>query len=68
MIDSECTSRVGNDFCFVSLSQACTAMGACLVPFSFLTVWELTKSTVASGLAGSLILFGRFLVLQREFE
>ena len=31
------------------------------MPFSCLTVWELTKSTTAAGIAGALILFGKFL-------
>ncbi len=38
--------------------QVCTAMGACLVPFSYFTVWELTNSVTASGMAGALVLFG----------
>ena len=42
------------------LLQFCTFLGACLVPFSCLTVWELTKSTTAAGIAGALILFGKF--------
>ena len=41
------------------LFQFCTFLGSCLVPFSCLTVWELTKSTTAAGIAGALILFGK---------
>ena len=39
--------------------QACTFLGACLVPFSYLTVWEFTQSITASKVAGALVLFGK---------
>jgi len=52
--------------------KACTAMGACLVPFSYFTVWELTNSVTASGIAGALVLFGKLDILnmncQARFE
>lgn len=46
-----------NSFGF--MLQACTLLGACLTPFSFLTVWELTQSLTASAFAGLLALFGK---------
>ena len=43
------------------LYQGCTLMGAMLVPFSFLTVWEMTFSLPAATYAGVLILLGTFI-------
>ena len=44
------------DHNYLGMRIACTALGACLVPFSFLTVWEMTGSVNASVIAGFLIL------------
>lgn len=51
-------------------------MGACLVPFSYFTVWELTNSVTAAGMAGALVVFGKssnlllknFQITQSDFE
>ena len=32
-----------HDHAYLGMRVACTALGAALVPFTFLTVWELTK-------------------------
>jgi len=45
------------DHNYLGMRLACTLLGACLVPFTFLTVWEMTSSLNASFIAGSLILF-----------
>jgi len=45
------------DHNYLGMRIFCTFLGSCLVPFSCLTVWELTKSTTAAGIAGALILF-----------
>ena len=47
-----------HDHSYYGMRAACTALGACLTPFSFLTVWEVTRSLNASVLAGALSLFG----------
>ena len=39
------------------VSQCCTALGSFLVPFSYLTVWEMTGSSTAATIAGALVLF-----------
>ena len=45
------------DHNILGMRVACTFLGSCLTPFSFLTVWELTRSLTAAALAGALILF-----------
>ncbi|KAK7073628.1 Protein O-mannosyl-transferase 2, partial [Halocaridina rubra] len=42
---------------YLGMRVCCTAMGACLVPFAFIIVWEMTFSLPAATLASSLILF-----------
>jgi len=47
-----------HDHAYLGMRVACTALGAALVPFTFLTVWELTKGSLnAAAIAGTLILF-----------
>ena len=46
------------DHNYVGMRAACTALGACLVPFTYLTVWDLTKSVTASSLSAVLLVFG----------
>ena len=46
------------DHNYLGMRVACTLLGAFLTPFSFLTVWEMTKSLTAASLAGALALFG----------
>jgi len=41
--------------------QFCTALGAAIVPFSYITVWEMTESLTAAGLAAAFIIFGKYL-------
>jgi len=45
------------DHNYVGMRAACTALGACLVPFTYLTVWDLTKSVTASSLSAVLLVF-----------
>ncbi|XP_050702839.1 protein O-mannosyl-transferase 2-like isoform X2 [Eriocheir sinensis] len=42
---------------YLGMRVCCTAMGACLVPFAFIIVWEMTQSLPAATFASSLILF-----------
>ncbi|XP_042883958.1 protein O-mannosyl-transferase 2-like isoform X2 [Penaeus japonicus] len=42
---------------YLGMRVCCTALGACLVPFAFIIVWEMTKSLPAATLGSSLILF-----------
>lgn len=42
---------------YLGMRVCCTAMGACLVPFAFIIVWEMTYSLPAATFASSLILF-----------
>uniref|UniRef100_A0A0P4VRA3 Protein O-mannosyl-transferase 2 n=1 Tax=Scylla olivacea TaxID=85551 RepID=A0A0P4VRA3_SCYOL len=42
---------------YLGMRVCCTAMGACLVPFAFIIVWEMTLSLPAATFASSLILF-----------
>ncbi|XP_063853817.1 protein O-mannosyl-transferase 2-like isoform X3 [Scylla paramamosain] len=42
---------------YIGMRVCCTAMGACLVPFAFIIVWEMTLSLPAATFASSLILF-----------
>ncbi|XP_068203321.1 protein O-mannosyl-transferase 2 isoform X1 [Palaemon carinicauda] len=42
---------------YLGMRVCCTAMGACLVPFAFIIVWEMTFSLPAATLSSSLILF-----------
>ncbi|MCL4119094.1 UNVERIFIED_CONTAM: hypothetical protein GTU68_019371 [Idotea baltica] len=42
---------------YIGMRVCCTAMGASLVPFSFITIWEMTRSLPAATLASSFILF-----------
>ena len=46
------------DHNYVGMRAACTALGACLVPFTYLTVWDLTRSVTASSLSAVLLVFG----------
>lgn len=48
-----------HDHAYLGMRVSCTALGAALVPFTFLTVWELTASLNAAAIAGSLVLFGK---------
>lgn len=40
--------------------QFCTAMGAALIPMTYIIVDELTQSVIASTISSLLILFGKF--------
>lgn len=42
---------------YLGMRVCCTALGACLVPFAFIIVWEMTHSLPAAALGSSLILF-----------
>ena len=59
-----------HDHNYLGMRLACTFLGACLIPFSFLTVWEFTQSVNAAFFAGILIVFGKSLFLKkiREIE
>lgn len=46
--------------------QFCTFLGACTVPFGFVTAWELTGSIMASLLSASLILCGNYFISPPE--
>eukprot|EP00093_Oithona_nana_P014788 14788.XXX_659779_650794_1 [CDS] Oithona nana genome sequencing. len=46
-----------HDHNYLGMRIACTFLGACLIPFSFLTVWEFTHSINAAFFAGILIVF-----------
>ena len=46
------------DHNYVGMRAACTALGACLVPFTYLTVWDLTRSVTAASLSAVLLVFG----------
>ena len=48
-----------HDHNYLGMRLACTFLGACLIPFSFLTVWEFTQSVNAAFFAGILIVFGK---------
>lgn len=48
-----------HDHNYLGMRIACTFLGACLIPFSFLTVWEFTHSINAAFFAGILIVFGK---------
>ncbi len=48
------------DHSYLGMRAACTLLGAALAPFSFLTVWELTRSLAASAMAGAFVVFGEF--------
>ena len=48
-----------HDHNYLGMRLACTFLGACLIPFSFLTVWEFTHSINAAFFAGILIVFGK---------
>ncbi|XP_014228926.1 protein O-mannosyl-transferase 2 [Trichogramma pretiosum] len=45
------------DVNYIGMRIFCTFLGASIVPLTFLTVWELTKSTTAAFLSASLVLF-----------
>jgi len=45
------------DHPYMGMRVGCTLLGCCIVPFSFLTVWEFTHSLTASGLAATLLVF-----------
>ncbi|CAG0888880.1 unnamed protein product [Cyprideis torosa] len=45
-----------DDVNYLGMRVVCAILGACLVPFVFETVWEVTKSLPAATLAGSMIL------------
>ncbi|KAI4474915.1 hypothetical protein M0802_015382 [Mischocyttarus mexicanus] len=47
------------DVKYVGMRIFCTLLGATTVPLSFLTVWDLTKSTHAATLSAAFILFGK---------
>ncbi|XP_046402007.1 protein O-mannosyl-transferase 2 [Ischnura elegans] len=42
---------------YIGMRVFCTFLGACIVPFGFVTVWELTHSLSAAALSASFILF-----------
>ncbi|KAK4298489.1 hypothetical protein Pmani_029173 [Petrolisthes manimaculis] len=42
---------------YLGMRVCCTTLGACLVPFAFIIVWQMTQSLPAATLASSLILF-----------
>jgi len=41
------------------LFQFCTLLGACIVPFAFIIVWEMSRSLTAAALSASFILCGK---------
>ncbi|XP_065564319.1 protein O-mannosyl-transferase 2-like [Artemia franciscana] len=56
-----------NDTHYMGMRVGCTAMGAFLVPFSYLTVWEMTHSLPAATLAGVLILLDHGLLTLNRY-
>jgi len=46
-----------DDHKILGMRAGCTLLGCAVVPFSFLTVWDLSGSLTASGIAGTLLLF-----------
>ncbi len=48
-----------DDHNYIGMRAACTALGAALVPFAYLTVWDMTKSVTAASLSATLLVFGR---------
>ena len=55
------------DHNYIGMRLACTFLGTCLVPFSFLTVWELTGSLTASLFSGALIVFDVGMVTLNQY-
>lgn len=56
-----------HDHNYLGMRVACTLLGACLTPFSFLTVWELTQSLTASAFAGLLALFDVGMLILNQY-
>ena len=56
-----------HDHNYLGMRLACTFLGACLIPFSFLTVWEFTQSVNAAFFAGILIVFGKSFLSRKKF-
>lgn len=46
------------DYPYVGMRLFCATLGALIIPFSFLIVWELTQSLLSSLLAALLLTFG----------
>lgn len=42
--------------------QFCAFLGSCLIPFSYLTVLELSKSLPAAVLTAAILIFGKWLL------
>ncbi|XP_040581656.1 protein O-mannosyl-transferase 2 [Lepeophtheirus salmonis] len=55
------------DHSYLGMRIACTFLGACIVPFSFATVWEMTKSLQASILAGLFTIFDIGLITLNQY-
>lgn len=55
------------DYPYMGMRIGCTLMGAMLVPFSFLTVWEMTFSLPAATYAGVLILLDHGMLTLNRF-
>lgn len=52
---------------YVGMRLCCVTLGAFLVPFSFLTVWEMTRSLPASILSSSLVLFDNGIITLSQY-
>ncbi len=52
------------DHSYLGMRAACTLLGAALAPFSFLTVWELTRSLAAAAMAGAFVVLGEVFFVQ----
>uniref|UniRef100_T1J5X4 Protein O-mannosyl-transferase 2 n=1 Tax=Strigamia maritima TaxID=126957 RepID=T1J5X4_STRMM len=52
---------------YIGMRVCCVIMGTFLVPFAFLTVWEMTKSLPAATLSGCLILFDNGLITLSQY-
>ncbi|GAB6025087.1 hypothetical protein CHUAL_010521 [Chamberlinius hualienensis] len=55
------------DVPYVGMRMCCVLLGACLAPFAFVTVWEMTQSLIAAVLASSFIVFDNGLVTLSQY-
>lgn len=47
--------------------QFCTILGGALIPFTFISIWEMTHSLNAATLSSALVLFGNFFKILKMY-